>query len=368
MLEFTVAVDEAAIADLERRLAATRWIADVTGGAPGHGASLPFVQGLCEHWLHRFDWRAAEARINREANYLAEIDGLGLHLVHRPSPRADAVPLLLIHGWPSSFLEFLDLCDALAEPPAGEPAFHVVIPSLPGYGFSETRPGLSPRRIAAHFAELMERMGYGRYLIQGGNWGASIGTEMARDWPERVIGLHLNSVNGSAPPPEAGVTLSSEEQRQAEVYATLLAHPHFNLVSQTPLGIAHALNDSPAGLAAWIGERLHDWADTGLPGNPGLSPDWMLATIALYWFTGTAGTSQTLYREAVRDPAPERFVTVPTAVAHFARELVVIPRPWAERHYHVVRWSRFAQGGHYPAIEVPGAFVDDLRGFAAMLG
>jgi microsomal epoxide hydrolase len=204
-------------------------------------------------------------------------------------------------------------------------------------------------------------------MIQGGNWGSSIGTEMVREWPERVIGLHLNAINGSPPPADAEIALSPEDQALADTYARLLAFPHFNLLAQAPLSTAHALNDSPAGLAGWIGEKLRDWADLDMPGNPGLAPDWMLATAALYWFTGTIGSSSALYLEAVRDPVAERYVTVPTAVAHFAREVVVIPRPWAKRHYNIARWTRYERGGHYAAIETPEDFVGDLRGFASLL-
>lgn len=367
MRAFTVQVGETALGDLRRRLAATRWLDDPTGGAPGYGAELAFVRGLCAHWSERFDWRAVEARLNAQPQVIAEIDGSEIHAIHRRSSRADAVPLLLLHGWPSSVLEFLDLCEPLAEPEGQAPAFHVIVPSLPGYGWSTTRAGVSPRRIAAQMAELMTRLGYDRFLIQGGNWGSGIGTEIARDHPERVIGLHLNSVNGSAPPAEARVVLSASDQALADTYATLLRAPHFNLLAQAPLSVAHAMNDSPAGLLAWLGERLRDWADLALPGNPGLAADWIVATTALYWFTGTAASSHLLYREAVHDPAPERFVTVPTAVAHFAAELVMIPRPWAERHYNVVRWSEVAHGGHYPAIEVPDLFLEDVRSFAQML-
>lgn len=366
MRAFTVNVVDTAIADLRARLAATRWIDDAVRDEPGYGASLGFVRGLCAHWLERFDWRAVEARINALPNYLAEIDGLDLHFIHRPSPRPDAIPLLLIHGWPSSVLEFLEVCAPLAKPDGDAPAFHVVIPSLPGYGFSQTRPGVSPRRIAAKFAELMTRLGYERFVVQGGNWGSAIGTEMAREWPERVIGLHLNAINGS-PPPAGEIALSAQDRALADTYATLLAYPHFNLLARAPLSVAHALNDSPAGLAGWIGEKLRDWADTALPGNPGLAPDWMLATIALYWFTGTIGGASALYREAVCDPVPERFVTVPTAVLHLRAETVVIPRPWAERHYNIAQWTRHERGGHYAAIEVPDLFLEDVRSFARLL-
>ncbi|MEZ5736380.1 MAG: epoxide hydrolase [Novosphingobium sp.] len=367
MRPFTVKIPDEALDDVRRRLVATRWIGDVAGDAPGYGASLSFTRGLADYWLHGFDWRALEARINAQPQILTEIDGLQIHAIHRPSSRPNAIPLLMIHGWPSSFLEFLDVCEALAEPKGDAPAFHVVVPSLPGHGFSSTRPGTSPRVIAAIFAELMTKLGYQRFLIQGANWGSSIGTEMAREWPDQVIGLHLNSVNASPPPPEAGVVLSPADQAMADTYVTLLGHPHFNLVSQTPFTPAHALNDSPAGLAAWIGEKLLIWADRDMTENPGLSPEWMVGTVALYWFTGTAGTAHMLYREAVNDPVPERFVTVPTAVAHFARELVMAPRPWAERQYNIARWTSYGHGGHFAAIEVPDLFLGDVRSFAAEL-
>jgi epoxide hydrolase len=364
---FTLKVAEEALEDLRARLRATRWIDDAVRDRPDYGATLGFVRDLCDHWLDRFDWRAVEARVNALRNYMTEIDGLDLHFIHRPSPRAGAIPLLLIHGWPSSVIEFLEVADALAEPEDQAPAFHLVIPSLPGYGFSQTRSGVSPRRIAAMFAELMTRLGYARFIVQGGNWGSSIGTEMAREWPGRVAGLHLNAINGSPPPPGTGPALSPDDQALADTYATLLAYPHFNLLARAPLSVAHALNDSPAGLAGWIGEKLRDWADQQMPGNPGLAPDWMLATIALYWFTGTIGSSSALYLEAVRDPVPERFVEVPTGVLHLAAETVIIPRPWAERHYNIVHWTRHARGGHYAAIEVPDLFVEDVRSFARTL-
>lgn len=365
MQPFSIHIDDAALADVQTRLAATRWLADPCEGDPAWGASLPFARRLCDHWRHHFDWRALEARINRFSNWRAEVDGLDLHFIHHRSERADAVPLLLLHGWPSSFLEFLGVIEELAAPADDAPAFHVVVPSLPGYGFSATRPGTSPRAIAGLLADLMARLGYDRFLVQGGNWGSTIGTILARTRPERVIGLHLNSVNGS-PPPQP-MALSPADQAMGERYLTLLSAPHFNLLSQAPMSVAHAMNDSPAGLAAWLGDKLWDWADTGLPGNPGLDLDWIVGTAALYWFTGTSATAAALYREAVRDPVPETRVKVPTAVAAFAKELVLIPRPWAERHYNVVQWTDHDRGGHFAAVEVPDLFVADLRAFARRL-
>lgn len=364
MEPFEIHIADAALDDVRARLKATRWLTE-DGYGENAGASLVFASELATYWFGCFDWRALEARINAQPNFITEIDGLRIHTIHRRSSRPDAVPLLLIHGWPSSFLEFLGVCEALAEPQGDGPAFHVIVPSLPGYGFSTTRPGTSPRRIASLFLALMTRLGHDRFIVQGANWGSTIGTVMAQEAPERVIGLHVNSVN--AVPPAEPLPLSPEDQALADRYVTLPGAPHFNLLSKAPLGLAHALNDSPAGLAAWMGERLRDWADAGLPGNPALDPEWIVGNAALAWFTSTAATSAMLYREAVLDPAPPARVEVPVAVAAFARELVLAPRAWAERHYNIVRWTRYAQGGHFAAVEVPEAFVGDIRQFAASL-
>jgi pimeloyl-ACP methyl ester carboxylesterase len=185
---FSVDIPQAALDDLARRLGATRWMEDVVGGDPRYGASIAFVKGLCDHWLNGFDWRALEARINAHPNVLIEIDGLTLHAIHRRSSRPDAIPLILMHGWPSSFLEFLDIVPMLAEPPADQPAFHVVVASLPGNAWSTIRPDMTVQRIGRLMTGLMEKLGYARFMVQGGNWGSPIGVEMARQFPDRVIG------------------------------------------------------------------------------------------------------------------------------------------------------------------------------------
>ena len=364
---FEVRIPDEALADLHARLKATRWIDDIFVGDWRFGAPLPFVRSLCDYWLHAFDWRALEARINSQPNIKTEIDGITVHSVNRRSTKPDAVPLILIHGWPGSFLEFQDLWEQLAEPPSGEPAFHVVTPSLPGYGFSSTKPGMTPQRIAAVFAALMERLGYARYLIQGGDWGSLIGTEMARQFPDRVIGLHLNLVNGSPPPDKDRMALSPEEQSWIVDFGSWTMYPHFVLQTQKPASLAHALNDSPAGLAAWIGEKIHDWADQGDSAKSAISQEQLLANIALYWFTGTAGSSARLYYEMLHDPPTERYVSVPTAGAIFPKEVAKIPRKWAEQHYNIQQWSVYARGGHFPAMECPDILIRDIRRFTAAL-
>jgi epoxide hydrolase len=361
---FEIHIPEAELTEVRARLAATRGFDDVFEDDARYGAPAAFVRGLCDHWLSRFDWRAFETRVNDTPQITTEIDGLTLHALHRRSRRADALPLILLHGWPGSFIDFLEVLVPFTDPPPHEPAFHVVVPSLPGHGFSTTRRGITPRRIAAMLRELMARLGYERYLVQGGNWGSPIGAEIALQAPERVMGLHLNSINGAAPAGPADPPLSAEEQAWlAKPPPTSL--PHYLLFSRAPASFAYALNDSPAGLIAFIGERLLDWSDRR--GGVGLSADFMVATAALYWFTRTSGSSALLYYEFQRDAPIEGYVSVPTAVALFAEEFVRIPRSWAECHFNIVQWRLFERGGKFPAAEVGGTFVADVRGFAAAL-
>lgn len=361
---FKVAIPQSALDDVAGRLRTTRWMEDVVGGDPRYGASTAFVKGLCDHWLDHFDWRALEARINAEPNVLVEVDGLTIHAIHRRSSRDDAIPLILMHGWPSSFLEFLDIIPTLAEPPANQPAFHVVVASLPGNAWSTVRPDVTVQQTAKLMAGLMDKLGYDRFLVQGGNWGSPIGTEMARQFPERVIGLHVNSINGS-PPPDGEIVALTEEEAQWIKRPHATAVPHFAVLSQQPFTVSHAFNDSPAGLAAWVGEKLRDWVDNRH--GPGVSPDWVVGTIALFWFTGTIGSSSLLYYELVHRGWPESYVGVPTAMVVFSEEFVRIPQAWAARHYNIVRWTLVDRGGHFPATEVPELFAADLRAFASQV-
>ena len=357
---FEVAIPDESIRELTSKLASTRWVADSEhlDWAPGPPPS--FVRSLCDYWAETFNWRNFENRINREKQVVTEIDGLRLHAIHRESGNQNAVPLILIHGWPGAFTEYLELCRPLAEPMSDQPAFHVVAPSLPGYGFSTTRHGVTPQKIAYYFVVLMERLGYKRFMVQGGNWGSLIGTEMARQYPERVIGLHLNSISGRPPEEEAEV---SDEERSWIVDATSV--PHMTLLSTKPATPAYALNDSPAGLASWIGEKLCDWTDNHGDDKPALSYDQMLGIIALYWFTGTIGSSMRLYYEFAHNPPEDRYVETPTAVALFPKSIARIPRSWAEHHYNIARWTVFDGGGHFPALEVPDILIRDVRQFAA---
>ncbi len=364
---FQVQVSDEALADLRRRLQATRWMDDVFAGDWQYGAPVPFVRALCDHWLGHFDWRTFEARLNREKHVTTKIDGMTIHAMMRRSPRPDAVPLMLLHGWPSSFLEFLDLYDALTDPPPGMPAFHVITPSLPGYGFSTTRRGLTPQAIAQAMVTLMQRLGYDRFMVQGGDWGSLFATQIARQHPECLIGLHLNLVTGALPENWQEYSLTPKEQGWAESLGAHTSYPHMILQGRSPASLAHAQNDSPAGLAAWIGEKIHDWVDPEGLTEPLVPYDKLIPNIALYWLTQSAGSSALMYYDMGRVPWGGGYVEVPTAGAIFPKEVAKLPRVFAERLYNIVQWTAYPHGGHFPAIEHPGWLVDDLRRFAGGL-
>lgn len=369
---FEIHVDDAVLEDLRSRLARTRFPDQIEGTGWEYGIAIDYLRDLVAYWRDAYDWRAEEARLNELAHYRTRIDGQSIHFVHARAARPDAFPLLLVHGWPGSIVEFLDVIPRLVEPEAhgGEAAdaFHVVAPSLPGYGFSEpprTR-GWGVRRIAQAFAELMRRLGYGRYGVQGGDWGAQVATRIGTLDPEHCAALHLNMP--LARPPEKPVPLDEEEK------ADLAALAHFQreesgyalAQSTKPQTLGVALNDSPAGLLAWIVEKFRTWSDCDGHPETCFSRDRLLTNVMLYWVTQTITSSVRLYREhrleSAETPAPER-VEVPTGVARYPKEVLRYPRSWVERHYQVTHWAVMPRGGHFAALEQPDAFVEDLRRF-----
>jgi len=361
---FRVHVEDAALDDLRDRLTRTRYPDVIPGTGWEYGTPVDEVRDLVAYWRDGYDWRAAEAELNRFEQFVTEIDDVRIHFVHARSARADALPLLLVHGWPGSIVEFLDVI-----PPLTDAGFHVVAPSLPGYGFSEAprRPGWDIARVARAFVVLMDRLGYARYGAQGGDWGAQITTRMATLDPEHCIGLHLNMP--IAGPPAEDVALTDVEQadlatmarfqREDAAYAAVQgAHP------QT-LGVG--LDDSPAGLLAWIVQRFRDWSDCGGVLERSFDRDRLLTNVMLYWVTRSFTSSARLYWETMhsgvlREPLPH--VDVPTGVARFPKEDILrFPRSWVERRYHVTHWTDMPRGGHFAAMEEPQLFVDDVAAF-----
>ena len=370
--EFRIRVDDAVLDDLRSRLAQTRFPDEIDDTGWEYGFPLDYLGELVAYWRDVYDWRAQEARLNELAQFRTSIDGQSIHFLHARSPHTDARPLLLTHGWPGSIVEFLDVIPRLTDPEAhggrAADAFHVVAPSLPGYGFSEpprTR-GWDTWRIARAFVELMSRLGYERYGAQGGDWGAQVTTRIGAIDPEHCAAIHLNMAIAS--PPEDAVPLTDEDK------ADLAAMQRFqrdeagyaNEQSTKPQTLGVALNDSPAGLLAWIVEKFRTWSDCdGHPENV-FTRDQLLTNVMLYWVTRTSASSARLYWEHQHrgsgQGAPD-YVAVPTGIARYPKEVVRFPRSWVERRYNVTHWADMPRGGHFAAMEQPELFVDDLRAF-----
>lgn len=359
---YRIQVPDPELADLRERLTKVRWAPEPVGGDAGYGVALAKVRELATHWRDRYDWRAWEARLNAHAQFTTTIDGANIHFIHVRSPEPGAVPLILSHGWPGTLVEYLDLIGPLTDPRAHgrDPAvaFDVVVPSLPGFGFSGPTPdtGWGPRRIARAWTVLMRRLGYRRYGAAGNDWGSFITAELAHLAPAAVIGGHVTQVWPPLPDDEPGWT-SSLSDRDKRVLADIREmdahHSSYGAVhGQQPQTIAHALADSPTGLLGWNTQAMGD-----------LDPDILITHVAIHWLTGTAGSAIRIYAEHGREPARTTPTTVPMAVAQFPGDLGSV-RYLAERaHARIVSWHEFDRGGHYATHDAPDLWLSDLRTF-----
>ena len=372
---FTIDVPDSVLADLRERLARARMPDEPEGVGWQLGMNQAYLRQLVDYWRDEFDWRAQERRLNRLEQFKTTIDGLDIHFVHRRSAEPDAFPLILSHGWPGTFAEFDKVIEPLTDPVAhggrAEDAFHVVAPSIPGYGFSDRPPqlGYGRDRTGAIFAELMARLGYERYGAQGGDLGAGISRWLAANDAEHVAGLHLNLCTAGPPDPEnptAGVPpeeIALMEERAA--FWTDEERGYSHMHGTKPQTLGYSLNDSPVGLAAWIVEKYRSWCDCD--GNPEtrFSKDELLTTLTIYWATETATSAARYYyegRHGANAPDPAR-IEVPTACAAFPGEFRFTPRRWLEARYNLVRFTMMPSGGHFAASEEPELLVDDLRAF-----
>jgi epoxide hydrolase len=364
---FSIDVPQAQLDDLQTRLGQARWPDELPGGGD-YGVSLSYVRSLADRWRSGYDWRAVEARINRYPQFTTEIDGQRIHFLHVRSPEPNALPLIVTHGWPGSIVEFLDIIDPLTDPRAhgGDPAtaFHLVIPSMPGYGFSgPTRePGWNLYRIAAAWVELMRRLGYDRYGAVGNDAGSMISPEVGRLDPDHVVGVHVTQIFSfpSGDPSEFADMTEQEASELATLQWFLENKMSFNtLMAQQPQTLSYAVTDSPLGLLAWNAQLLGE----------DLDPDFALSNVMLYWLTGTPASAARLYYEnAHTTDRPTGPTTVPLGLAAFGGDFSGIRR-FAERdHANIVRWTTFDKGGHFAAHKAPAELIGDIRAFYAELG
>ncbi|MCE3248775.1 MAG: Epoxide hydrolase 1 [Geminicoccaceae bacterium] len=366
---FSYRAPQSALDDLRERLAQARWPEREPVDDWSQGVPLARLRALVEHWRAGYDWRRCEARLDRLDQYRTAIDGLDIHFVHVRSPHADALPILITHGWPGAVIEFLDVIDPLTDPAAhggrAEDAFHVIAPSLPGFGFSgkPAERGWNAGRVARAWAELMVRLGYERYVAQGGDWGAVVTTEMARQRPAGLAAIHLN-MPLVIPNPVPTEGLSAEEQRAVERYQRFLSDGfgYFLLQATRPQTIGYALTDSPVGQAAWIYEKFQAWTDNHGQPEDALTQDEMLDVITLYWLTETAASSARMYLENAAVTGAPPVIEMPVGCSIFPREIVPAPRRWAERVYpNLIHWNELDRGGHFAAFEQPALFTRELR-------
>ncbi|MER0443379.1 epoxide hydrolase family protein [Streptomyces sp. Edi4] len=361
---FRIDIPEADLTDLKDRLSRTRWPDAET--APGHSQGMPLslTRELCAHWEHDYDWRAAEARLNAVSQFRTEIDGLNIHFLHARSPHPGALPLLVSHGWPGSVAEFQDIVGLLTDPPDPADAFHVVCPSLPGFGFSDkpSGEGWTAERTAAAWADLMARLGYRRYAAHGVDWGSFITAIMGENDTGSLAGIHLTMPFARPAQEQAelserdlrGLAAMKEFQRQEGGYSVLQA--------TRPQTIGYALTDSPAGQLAWMAEKYWAWSDHDGDLEKAISRERLLDAVSVGWFAATAASSARIYWESQNKLALAP-VAVPTAISNFPKD-GRMPRPWIEERFSDLRrWTDHEHGGHFPALECPEVLAGELRAF-----
>lgn len=378
---FRAQIPQTELDDLRKRIIATRWPSAETVGDRTQGSQLAKMKELADYWAHRYDWRKAEAKLNAFPQFVTQIDGVGIHFIHVRSKHADALPLILTHGWPGSVFELLNVIGPLTDPTshggAATDAFHLVIPSLPGFGFSTipTEGGWNPARIAATWDVLMRRLGYDSYVSQGGDWGAIISDALGRLAPNGLRGIHVNRVErGTTFPPEVSKALRNgdpapkqlnEEQQEVFNQARDFLNNGFGyaaIMGTRPQTVGYGLSDSPMGLAAWAYDKFADWVLTRGDPEASFTRDELLDNITLYWLTNTGSSSSRIYWENNVAPKSTKPITVPAGVTVFPGEVYKPPKEWAERAYpNLIYYNKVSVGGHFAALEEPEVFAQEVR-------
>ena len=373
---FEINIPEGILSDIRSRLAKTRWPDQIPDTGWTYGTNIAYIKTLCDYWQNHYDWRKHEKALNRFPQFKTPIDDHIIHFIHKKSKHKEAIPLLISHGWPGSVVEFIKIIDPLTDPishggKAGD-AFHVICPSLPGYGFSEftKKTGVDTHAMADIFVKLMAKLGYDNYIAQGGDWGALITSNLGVLDAEHVMGIHLNMPLGLSGKGDEEENLTEQEKADLAdlAYFNTEETGYQKIQGTKPQTLGVGLNDSPAGLAAWITEKFYTWTDCGGDIESVITRDELLTNIMVYWVTQTITSSMRLYCETTKHPQlkfMEKKVKVPTGVARFPKEIMKFPRKWVERVYtNLIHWTEFNKGGHFAAMERPDKLVDEIRLFA----
>jgi pimeloyl-ACP methyl ester carboxylesterase len=371
---FKIAISPFILDDLRERLGRARWPDEIAGSNWDDGADLKYLQELCTHWGHGFDWMEQQEYLNSFQQFRGEIDGFGLHFIHERGKGRNPVPILLTHGYPDSFVRFLKIIPLLTAEGPGGLSFDVVVPSIPGYGFSDRpqEPGMNTGRIAGLFAGLMKELGYTKFIAHGGDWGSSITEQLALNYPESLLGIHLTDV-----PFRHLFTMKPEDMSEAEKKFLeagrqwQMTEGAYAMIQATkPKTLAYAMNDSPVGLAAWIIEKFYSWSDINGNLENEYTKDELLTNLTIYWVTQTAGSAFRIYYETMRDLTKgdgTKKVEIPTAVCIFPRDMIPAPREFAERIFNLQQWTQMPAGGHFTAMEQPQLLASDIIQFAGKI-
>ena len=366
---FKISISQPILDDLQERLANTRWPDEVEGAGWDFGANMGYMKELVDYWQHRYDWRKQESELNKLAQFKAEIDGLNIHFVHSQGIGPKPIPIIITHGWPGSFFEIYKLIPLLTDPEryGGDPldSFDVIVPSLPGYGFSD-RPGekglMSSRRTAELWAKLMtDVLGYKRFAAAGGDIGSIVTQYLAADHPELLVGIHLTYIGYYASTPDSSELSEAEKRYLSALQQWSMREGGYYMIQGTkPQTLSYGLNDSPTGLAAWIAEKFHSWTGPGVSRR--ITDDELLTNIMIYWVTETIGSSIRSYIDNPRQKL-EMLPPVPAAFAAFPKDLNPPPREWVERRLNLQQWTEMPRGGHFAAMEEPMLLAEDIRKF-----
>ncbi len=382
---FSIKIAQEQIDDLHRRLNATRWPDEIANDKWEYGTNKGYLQELCNYWQHEYDWKAQEAYLNSFHHFKETIDDTGIHFIHHKGSGDNTIPVMLIHGWPDSFVRFLQLIPLLTKADDRGVSFDVIVPSIPGFGFSDLtkEPGMNPKKIAALFAQLMKNLGYDKFIAHGGDWGGSITEALALYHKDRLLGIHLTDVpfhHAMMPvdDPNAAEKVYIEERKvwqQTE-------GGYFMIQSTKPQTLAYSLNDSPAGICGWITEKFKTWTDNDRKIEDAIKRDELLNNISIYWFTNTINSAHRIYYETMKALMQTMYnplqklnpfdktgnkSEVPAGFALFPKDISSPPKEFAERFFAVKRWTKMKQGGHFTAMEEPQDLADELKAFAAAL-